>query len=129
MSMTPANRLDLPVEVRIGDQWHPGFLEHRRRRGNVWEGFVRWSESPSYSDVRILDDGGTFAGRLSIRNHTDLDTYVLVRVNIFDGDQNVAQMMGTVSLKPESESSVDVTGADTYGPYTEARVHLLAMPQ
>lgn len=62
MSMTPANRLDLPVEIRIGDQWHPGFLEHRRRRGNVWEGFVRWSESPgetrigwySYDDLRAM---------------------------------------------------------------------------
>lgn len=98
-------------------------LDDRSPEGETADG------SHSYSDVRILDHWGTFAGRLSIRNHTDLDTYVLVRVNIFDGDQNVAQMMGTVSLKPESESSVDVTGADTYGPYTEARVHLLAMPQ
>lgn len=98
-------------------------LDDRAPEGETADG------SHSYSDVRILDDGGTFAGRLSIRNHTDLDTYVLVRVNLFDGDQNVAQMMGTVSLKPESESSVDVVGTDTYGPYTEARVHLLAMPQ
>ena len=66
---------------------------------------------------------------MSGTTHTDLDTYVVVRVNLFDGDQIVAQMMGTVALKPESASSVDVTGADTYGPYTEARAHLSAMPQ
>lgn len=63
--MTPSSRLDVAVEVRTGDQWHPGFLEHRRHRGDNWEGFVRWTEGPgetrigwfSYADLRTPSDG------------------------------------------------------------------------
>lgn len=85
--------------------------------------------SHSYSDVRVFEDGGAFAGELSIRNHTNVDSYVIVTVNLFDGDQNVAQMMGDVSLKPDSASSVKVGPTERFEPYTEARVHLTAIPQ
>lgn len=86
--------------------------------------------SHSYSNVRIFeDDLGTFAGTLSVRNHTGIDSFVMVTVNLYDGDQNVARLGGSVSLKPDSESSVDVSDLEPYGPYTEARVHLTAMPE
>ena len=46
MNMTPEHRLDLPVQLLVNGCLHPGFLEHRRRRGGRWEGFVRWTEAP-----------------------------------------------------------------------------------
>lgn len=51
MNMTPENRLDVAVEVLIDDHWHPGTLEHRRQRGEVWEGFVRWSTGPGETRI------------------------------------------------------------------------------
>ena len=64
VSMTPANRLDVPVEALVEGVWHPGFLEHRRRRGDTWEGFVRLTEAPGetrigwfgYDELRTVDE-------------------------------------------------------------------------
>lgn len=65
--MAPANRLDVPVEVHVDGQRLPGFLEHRRRRGETWEGFVRWSTAPGetrigwfgYDDLRTVSANPT----------------------------------------------------------------------
>lgn len=39
MSMTPATRLDIEVEVLADQaQWWPGYLEHWRRSGDTWQG-------------------------------------------------------------------------------------------
>jgi hypothetical protein len=43
MSTTPSTRLE--VEVGVHGVSHPGPLEHRRTRGECWEGFVRSTEA------------------------------------------------------------------------------------
>ena len=53
--MTPATRLDIPVEVRINGRWHEGFLEHWRKRTERWQGYCRWSESVGAQYIRWLD--------------------------------------------------------------------------
>lgn len=51
MSMTPASRLDVAVLVRVDAHRHPGFLEHRRRAGDGWEGIVRWKQAPGMTRI------------------------------------------------------------------------------
>lgn len=79
---------------------------------------------PSYSDLQIFDNAGDFGGTISIHNPLDRDVEVIVEVDIYDGEQNVGDMMGLVSLKPDSDSSVELDGVDDFVEYTDARVHL-----
>jgi hypothetical protein len=79
---------------------------------------------PSYSDLEVFEDAGSFAGRVTISNPFDRDTYVMVTVNVYDGDQAVGEVSGVVTLKPHSKSSVELIGFDDYAAYTDARVHL-----
>jgi hypothetical protein len=54
--LLPTERLWIDVEVRVGDQWHPGTLEHRRQtREGDWEGFVRWSTGPGENRIGWFD--------------------------------------------------------------------------
>ncbi|MCW2764932.1 MAG: hypothetical protein JWO11_891 [Nocardioides sp.] len=79
---------------------------------------------PTYSDLSIFDESGSFAGEVTITNPFDRDTYVIVTVNLYDGDQAVGEVTGTITLKPNSRSSVELIGFDDYAAYTDARVHL-----
>lgn len=79
---------------------------------------------PTYSDLEIFEDSGAFAGEVTITNPFDRDTYVMVTVDLYDGDQAVGEVSGIVTLKPHSRSSVELIGFDDYAPYTDARVHL-----
>ena len=54
--MLPTERLWIDVEVRVGDDWHAGTLEHRRQaHDGVWEGFVRWSTGPGENRIGWFD--------------------------------------------------------------------------
>jgi hypothetical protein len=85
-------------------------------------------DEPTYSGLRIAEDQGRFAGEVTIRNPFDRDVTVLVTVNVYDGEQEVGELIGDVTLKPESESTVELTGLDDYSAYTDARVHLSGWP-
>ena len=84
------------------------------------------------SDFGDLDvtsgDGGVFAGSISIENPTDSFQDVLVTVDLFDGDQNVGELFGTVTVKPGKASSVDLFSMDPYGSWSDAHVDLLRSP-
>lgn len=56
--------------------------------------------------IRAGDD--MFAGSISIENPTDNFQDVLVTVDLFDGDQNVGELFGTVTGKPGTASTVDL---------------------
>lgn len=86
------------------------------------------SDEPTYSALRIAEDQGRFAGEVTIRNPFDRDVTVLVTVNVYDGEQEVGELIGDVTLKPRSQSSVELTGLDDYSSYTDARVHLSGWP-
>ena len=84
------------------------------------------------SDFDDLDvtrgDGGAFEGTLSIANPTDSFQDVLVTVDLFDGDQNVGELFGTVTVKPGKASSVDLISADPYVSWSDAHVDLIRSP-
>lgn len=48
------------------------------------------------------------AGSISIENPTANFQDVLVTVDLFDGDQNVEELFGTVTVKPGTASTVDL---------------------
>jgi hypothetical protein len=87
-------------------------------------GVTAEATSPTYSGLRIVDDAGLFAGDVTINNPFDRDTFVIVTVDLYDGDQAVGELTGSVTLKADSQSSVELLGIDDFTAYTDARVHL-----
>ena len=83
---------------------------------------------PTYSDLEIYEDSGSFAGQVAITNPFDRDIEVFVSVDLYDGDQNVGDVSGNVTLKPDSTSIVELQGFDDFKSYTESRVHLSGWP-
>jgi hypothetical protein len=73
-------------------------------------------------------DLGYFDGTISIENPTDAFQDVLVTVALFDGEQNVGKLIGSVTLKPGSSSSVDLISFDPYAAWGDARVDLRRSP-
>ena len=45
--MLPTERLWIDVEVRLGDELHPGTLQHRRPTEGDWQGFGRYTAAPN----------------------------------------------------------------------------------
>jgi hypothetical protein len=83
----------------------------------------------SYSELAIrTDDSGHFDGTIRLANHEKLDVDVLVTVNVYDGDQEVGDLTGTVTLKPESSSTVDLISFDEFASYDNTTIELLPIP-
>ena len=84
------------------------------------------------SDFDDLDvargDSGAFSGSISIENPTEGFQDVLVTVDLFDGDQNVGELVGTVTVKPGKASSVDLFSMDPYVSWSDAHVDLIRSP-
>lgn len=80
----------------------------------------------SYADLNVRDDGhGNFDGTIKVENHEDLHVDVLVTVNLYDGDQEVGDLTGSVTLKPDSASTVDLISNDNFVSYDNSTVELL----
>ncbi len=86
------------------------------------------ASEPSYSDLEVYDNAGSFGGEITVRNPLDDYVELMVTVDLYDGDQNVGDMSGTITMKPDSEAVVTLTGFDDYVDYTDARVGLLGWP-
>lgn len=69
-----------------------------------------------------------FAGSISIENDTSDIQDVFVTVDLFDGDQNVGELIGSVTVKPGSASSVDLISVDQYVSWSDAHVDLMRTP-
>ena len=83
---------------------------------------------PTYSDLQIFEDSGHFAGRVAITNPLDPDVQVFVAVDLYDGEQQVSEIIGIVTLRPDSTSVVELDSFDEFVSFTESRVHLLGLP-
>jgi hypothetical protein len=87
------------------------------------------SGSEAYSDLEIFEDpNGHFAGRVTIHNKTTQDHWVMVSVNIYNGEQNVGELLGDVTLKPGTESVLELSGYDDFTEFTDSRVNLTGFP-
>ena len=78
-------------------------------------------------DVTRADDN-RFAGSISIKNPTDTFQDVLVTVDLFDGDQNVGELFGNVTVKPGKSSTVDLISMHPYVSWSDAHVDLIRSP-
>ena len=86
----------------------------------------------SDSDFDDLDvtrgNNGAFSGSISIENPTSTFQDVVVTVDLFDGDQNVGELLGIVTVKPGTASGVDLLSIDPYVPWSDAHVDLMRTP-
>lgn len=79
----------------------------------------------SYSSVTLHSgDVGWFDGTLRVRNPTAKAMTVLVTVHVYNGEQNVGDLTGDVTLKPNSASQVDLNSVDDYTRFTDVTVDL-----
>jgi hypothetical protein len=116
----------LVVAVLVVDGWfaYRAFdTEHRSE-----DGISAAGASPTYSGLQIFDDAGSFAGRVATANPFDTDIELFVTVDLYDGQQQVGEVSGNVTLRPESTSVVELVGYDDVVDYTESRVHLSGWP-
>ena len=69
-----------------------------------------------------------FEGTIKVENPTSDFQDVFVTVDLFDGDQNVGELLGSVTLKPRSSSSVSLSSSDAHTRWDDAHVDLLRLP-
>lgn len=83
----------------------------------------------AFDDLEV-DRGadGLFAGTISVENPTETFQNVIVTVDLFDGDQNVGELIGTVTVKPGTSSSVESISFDAHVPWSDAHVDLIRSP-
>jgi hypothetical protein len=82
-----------------------------------------------FSDLNVSrGEDGLFAGTMVVENPTGTFQDVLVTVDLFDGDQNVGELFGVVSVKPGTSSSMDLVSVDSHVPWSDAHVDLIRSP-
>ena len=84
---------------------------------------------PDFGDLDVTrSDDERFAGSISIKNPTDTFQDVVVTVDLFDGDQNVGELFGDVTVKPGKASTVDLISMYPYVSWSDAHVDLIRSP-
>lgn len=79
-----------------------------------------------FGDLDVDRGGdGSFVGTISVENPTDMFQDVIVTVDLFDGDQNVGELFGTVTVKPGTASSVELMSVDSHTAWSDAHVGLI----
>lgn len=68
---------------------------------------------------------GLFAGSVSVENPTDSFQDVIVTVDLFEGDQNVGELFGSVTVKPGTASSVELMSVHSHTGWSDAHVDLI----
>ena len=82
----------------------------------------------TYSNVQIgSSDVGYFDGNVKLVNHEHIHVRVMVTINVYDGDQQVGDLTGSVTLKPDSASTVDLVSVDRVAAYDNTTVELLPL--
>jgi hypothetical protein len=81
-----------------------------------------------FSNVTVAqDDLGKFVGSIKLSNNTSRSMPVLVTVHIYDGPDNVADLSEMTTMKPQTTSTVSLTGVDDYQEFTDTTVDLLPL--
>lgn len=79
-----------------------------------------------FGDLDVDRGGdGSFVGTISVENPTDMFQDVIVTVDLFDGDQNVGELFGTVTVKPGTASLVELMSVDSHTARSDAHVGLI----
>jgi hypothetical protein len=82
-----------------------------------------------FGDLHVdRGEDGFFVGTISVENPTNAFQDVIVTVDLFDGDQNVGELIGTVTVKPGTAPSVDLMSVDSHVPWSDAHVDLIRSP-
>lgn len=83
----------------------------------------------NFGDLDVdLGEDGSFVGMISVENPTDTFQDVIVTVDLFDGDQNVGELFGAVTVKPGTASSVELMSVDSHASWSDAHVDLIRSP-
>lgn len=106
-----------------------GLLAHRFELPPFEESAgAQTSEEITYKSVAVANVGGRYGGTVELTNHTDVHADMSVRVLVYDGEQELGELTGRISLKPHSTATVDLMGNDEFRPFTDTVVSLRGMP-
>jgi hypothetical protein len=82
----------------------------------------------TYKNLTVANVGGYYGGTVELRNHTDVHADTYVRVHVYDGDQDLGELAGVISLKPRSSAILDLQGYDEYRTFTDTVVEVTGIP-
>jgi hypothetical protein len=98
---------------------------------NAWIAFDVFHEgdetsptAPDYEDLEVFDAGGRFGGTVTVVNPLDSHIEVNVDVDLYEGDQDVGEMRGSVTMKPDSEATVQLRSFDAFVDHDDEMVYL-----
>jgi hypothetical protein len=83
---------------------------------------------PGWSALEVWEEAGRFGGQVTIDNPTARHVEMYVDVDLFEGEQNVGDLSGSIALKPDSEAIVQLAGSDPYVEHDDEHVTLLGLP-
>lgn len=116
--------LGITVAVALG----AGYVLWSRHGGGSPEGGSGESRGIGYSELTILSDDGSFDGAIELANRTTVHANVFVTVHVYDGDQEIGELSGDVSLKPGSSAQADLDSVDQYDEFTDTVVEIMPLP-
>jgi hypothetical protein len=88
----------------------------------------RTNDQITYRSVAVANAGGQYAGTVELTNHTDVHADMIVTVRVYDGEQELGELTGDISLKPHSTAVVDLESSDGFRPFTDTVVDWIGVP-
>jgi len=82
----------------------------------------------TYKSLLVANVDGRYGGTVELTNHTDIHADLWITVRVYDGEQQLGQLTGDISLKPHSTATVDLTGYDEFRPFTDTVVDWSGVP-
>lgn len=104
-------------------------LDQSTTHGTVTsDGVVTGEKDQDYgfSKLSVSRDGliDTFEGSIVIRNNTAQSAEVIVTVDAYDGNENLGELNGSATLKPNSSSRIKLTSLDDFAQATDYKVEV-----
>ena len=82
----------------------------------------------TYRSLTVANVGGHYGGTVELTNHTDVHADLWITVRVYDGEQELGELDGGISLKPHSTAVADLTGYDRFQPFTDTVVDWTGVP-
>lgn len=81
-----------------------------------------------YSDAIVTtDERGNFSGSIRLTNNTDRSMPVLVTLHIYNGPDNIADLVENTTMKPDTTSTVDLTSFTPFEDFSDITVDLMPL--
>lgn len=92
------------------------------------DGVIQTGQGVDHAGLEVVRSDGRFDGTIELTNHTTVHANVYVQVHVYDGEQEIGELSGDVSLKPRSTAVVDLQSFDDFRSFDDTVVEVLPIP-